>query len=383
MVDADVGMSMATYVEGLVRFLEGDQFVADKVDEPLFEQRLDFERRLYLSEWFGVWLPEEAGGKGWPTSFRIEFERTLAGIGLEDRICRIGQNLFLPTLLEYGSSAMKSRFVRPTAKGEILWCQGFSEPMAGSDLASLRTKAQTSADGMYVTGQKIWTSLAHVADFCFCLVRTDDSVDAHAGITMIVIDMKSPGIDVRRIRQIDGNREFSEVFLDNVFVPAENVVGSVNDGWHVAMNTLRFERSLANIGRQARFGVQLHRLVKMVSQADELPRDQAMLDFLGLCVIDSHVMTCAAESIAVLDEDADSLPLEGSIAKLHWSEAHQRMTKWALDQATLLWRAARIDGSEYDYWRTNYLSSFAETIYAGTSEIQRNIIARRGIGLPK
>lgn len=346
---------------------------------------LAFERTLYRTEWFGVWLPASVGGQGLGRRYQISFERELARAGVPDRVARVGQNLLLPTLLNFGTPSQVDAFAAPTISGTLLWCQGFSETEAGSDLAALRTQAKKVPGGFVVRGQKVWTSLAHLADFCFALVRTQPGTRKHGGISMLLIDMRSPGVEHRPIRQIDGRSEFAEVFFDDVFVPDDRILGPEGSGWSVAMATLQYERSSANFARQVRLTAELGWIARMLGRAD-LPGGlgELYLHRLGAAIAKARILELAAERIAWQESNEVPVGTLGAMTKLYWSEAHQEAAAFGAEVAhNVSYRDPATVADDQRYWDALYFSSRAETIYAGTSQIQRNIIARRGLGLPR
>lgn len=340
---------------------------------------MTFEHELYATPWFGVWLPGAVGRPDLGREYQISFERELARAGVPDRVARVGQNLLLPTLIQFGTPAQIDQFARPTISGDILWCQGFSETEAGSDLASLRTRGERVPGGYRINGQKVWTSLAHVAQYCFALVRTEPGLGKHAGISMMLVDMTSAGLHHRPIRQIDGRQEFAEVFFDDVFVPDDKVLGQPGAGWSVAMATLGHERSSANFARQVRFSAELNRIASLVADADDGHLDGDTLIRLGAACAKARVLLLAAERLAENERAHVPTAILGAMTKLYWSEAHQDVAALGADVAS------GVDASnrEQAFWERLYLASRAETIYAGTSEIQRNIIAQRDLVLPR
>jgi alkylation response protein AidB-like acyl-CoA dehydrogenase len=263
-----------------------------------------------------------------------------------------------------------------------VWCQGFSEPGSGSDLASLRTRATHDGDAFVVNGQKVWSSFAHIADFCILLVRTDPDAPKHRGITYLLVDMHADGVEVRPLVQITGDPEFNEIFFNDVRVEKHNVVGEVNDGWRVAMTTLLHERGTLGFALTARLEVATRKLISLAREteaADEpIIRDRIARQWSEL----QALKFTNYRALTALVKTGVPGP-EGSIAKLHWSESNQRLTKLALD---ILGPHAPLDGEggTWDgYWQYQQLRSRGNTIEAGTSEILRNIIAERVLGLPR
>ena len=285
-----------------------------------------------------------------------------------------------PTIISRGTEEQKARYLEPLLAADEIWCQGFSEPGAGSDLAGVRTSARLDGDRFVLDGQKVWSSYAHIADFCILVARSDPDSQRHAGLTYLIVDMHAPGVEVRPLTQITGDPEFNEIFLSGVEVPVENVIGEIGGGWDVAMTTLLHERGTLAFALVARLEVQVSKLVALVAdrgatatQREAVAREWSQLQALRWT---------AYRSLSALERTGLPGP-EGSILKLQWSEANQRITKLALDllgpDAQLLPGNAPYDG----YWTIQQLRSRGNTIEAGTSEILRNIVAERVLGLPR
>jgi alkylation response protein AidB-like acyl-CoA dehydrogenase len=302
----------------------------------------------------------------------------------------IGIGMAGPTIMVHGTDEQKERFLRNILTGEEVWCQGFSEPGSGSDLASVQTKAvPDGAGGFRVTGQKVWSSFAHFADWCILLARTDGSGDKHQGLTYLLMDMHAAGVQVRPLRQITGEAEFNEIFMDDVAVPGDRVVGEIGQGWQVAITTLMNERANVGFALLARLDANMRRLIGL---AKDTPRngaraaqDPLLRDRLAELWIDVQAFRFTIyRSFSALLKTGAPGP-EGSVAKLFWSETNQRLTKTALEIegafATLAQGSDR--AVEDGRWQTSQLRSRGNTIEAGTSEILRNIIAERVLGLPK
>jgi len=286
-------------------------------------------------------------------------------------------NLISGALLEYGTQAQKEHFL-PRIRGfEDLWCQLFSEPDAGSDLASLRTKAERDGDEWVVTGQKVWTTHAHVADYGFLLARTDPSVAKHAGISAFIVDMRSPGVTVRPLREMTGSSDFNEVFFDAVRIPTGNMIGAPGEGWRIAMSTASHERGLS-LRSPGRFSAAATRLVELWQRAGD-PDDTALRDrvvdaWIGAQAYRLHTRRTAARLAA-----GGTLGAESSLGKVFWSELDLALHETALD---LLGPEAELR-EDQGGWADGYLFALAGPIYAGTNEIQRNIVAERLLGLPR
>jgi alkylation response protein AidB-like acyl-CoA dehydrogenase len=281
-----------------------------------------------------------------------------------------------PTVFACGTEEQKAFHLPRILAGEVVWCQGFSEPGAGSDLSAVRTTARQENGHFVVNGQKVWSSFAHIADWCILVTRSDPESERHAGLTYLLVDMHAPGVEVRPLRQITGEAEFNEIFFTDVEVPAENVVGEVGGGWQVAMTTLLHERGTLGFALTAGLESQIRKLIALAKEqgATPLQRDAIAREWIGL----QGVRYTNYRSLATLMKTGIPGP-EGSGAKLWWSEANQRVTKLALE---LLGPEAQVleDGG---YWQHQQLRSRGNTIEAGTSEILRNIIAERVLGLPR
>ncbi|MGH3994892.1 MAG: acyl-CoA dehydrogenase family protein, partial [Pseudonocardiaceae bacterium] len=294
----------------------------------------------------------------------------------------IGLGMAGPTFIAHGTDEQKSRHLSRILSGEEVWCQGFSEPGSGSDLASLTTRAVPDGDDFVLNGQKVWSSFAHIADFCILVARTDPDAPKHAGITYFLVDMHSPGIEVRPLRQITGDPEFNEIFFTDVKVPKTNVVGEANAGWNVAMTTLLHERGTLGFALTARLEGAVDKLIKLAKETgasdDQLVRDRVARQWIEL----QALKFTNYRALTTLMKTGVPGP-EGSIAKLHWSESNQRLGALALE---ILGARAQLDGDDAvwnGYWQYQQLRSRGNTIEAGTSEILRNIVAERVLGLPR
>jgi alkylation response protein AidB-like acyl-CoA dehydrogenase len=343
-----------------------------------FELRLAWERRLADGAWTCVGWPTEHGGRGASLSQQVVFHTEYVRANAPARVNDLGEQLLGPTLLAHGTEEQKRRFLPPIVRGDELWCQGYSEPDAGSDLAGVRTRAERDGDDWVITGQKVWTSLAHVADWCFVLARTSSEPGAsrHRGLSYLLCPMKQPGVEVRPIRQITGTAEFNEVFFDGARTAAGNVVGAVGDGWRVAMATLAFERGVGTLGRQVGFSRVLDRVVASArangSLADPVLRDRLAAAWVDLQVMRHHALRTLGGG-----------PEAASVTKLYTSNWQQRLGELGME---VLGPAATV-ASGWPYELTDaqrlFLFSRAVTIYGGSNEIQRNVIAERVLGLPR
>ena len=352
---------------------------------------LDFRRAwedaLCASGWSGLGWPRDYGGQDLPLSRQAVFHEEHARCGAPLGVNLIGHGILAPTLLHFGSEAQKRRFLPGILSNREVWCQGYSEPGAGSDLASVRTRAEAVVGGYRVNGHKIWTSFADRAQWCFVLARTDAGAPKHKGLSFLLVDMRSPGVRVEPIRQMTGDAEFCEVFFEDVFVPQDLLLGQENQGWKVAMAAASFERGTYFIPRLVRFGQELdavRRLALRPGAYGHVPASSAAVRHKwARLAADSHVLALKSQRALEGAMRGDPPGPEGSSTKIHWSEAHQRLLELSmqmLGDAACLVDDADAQAAELTH---AYLWSRAETILAGTSEIQRNIIAEQMLGLPK
>jgi alkylation response protein AidB-like acyl-CoA dehydrogenase len=339
-----------------------------------------WSRRLHEAGYAGLTWPTEYGGAGKPYVFQAIFLEELARAEAPPHVGVIGLGMAGPTIMAHGSEAQKSRHLEPILSAEEIWCQGFSEPGAGSDLAGVRTSARRTNGHYVVDGQKVWSSFAHFADWCLLLARSEPGSQRHEGLTYLIVDMKSPGVEVRPLRQITGEAEFNEIFFTGVEVPAENVLGEPGEGWKVAMTTLLHERGTLGFALTAALEVNVRKLIDLAKERGATP---LQWDAVAREWIEAQGLRLTAlRSLTQLVKTGVPGP-EGSILKLHWSEANQRLTKLALD---LLGPDAALAGADAPYggfWQHQQLRSRGNTIEAGTSEILRNIVAERVLGLPR
>jgi len=346
-----------------------------------------WQRTLYDGGWAGLSWPKEYGGQALSPLEQLMFHEECFSTGAPDMIdIAIGPNLTGPTLIHCGTEAQKRRFLDPILRGDEVWCQGFSEPGAGSDLAALRTRGEVKGDHLLVNGQKVWTSYARYADWCILIVRTDPDAAKHRGLTFVLLDMKMPGITVRPLVEMTGVAWFNEVFFDNVMIPRDMVVGEINRGWDIAITTLSHER-----GTAVPYPRLSHHLDGIAALARRLSRDvQGITDplvrqRLAALAIDVEVLRLTVyRNITHMMRSGRPGP-GGSILKLLLSELEQRIMEAAM---WISGSHAQLDEhapQAYDQgrWQYGYLWSRAATIYAGTSEVQRNIIAQRVLGLPR
>ncbi len=352
--------------------------------------RLEWERKLFTGGWNGLNWPKKYGGQGATLVELAIFAEEMARARAPDGLNIIGRNLTGSTLLRHGTEAQRERFLPKILSGEEVWCQGFSEPNAGSDLASIRCSAQRDGEHFVINGQKVWTSFAQYAQWCILLARTDPTLPKHKGISFLLVDMKSPGISIRPLRQISGESEFNEIFFNDVKIPIENLVGDLNGGWNIAMTTLAYERGPEDgLARQIRFKHELDRLLATLSN---LPRGQGVAiddpvvrDKLAQSIIEVEIMRLSCLRSFSRTIRGQPVGADASMTKLYWSHVAQKLYETALESLGPLAPIVRGDPlSPADgRYQLSFLHSRAFTIYSGTSEIQRNIIAERVLGLPK
>lgn len=364
------------------RFVAGWHGIPDPRD---LDFRKAWEDNLCREGFAGLGWPREYGGHELDLHLQAIFHEEHAACGAPLGVNLIGHGILGPTLLHFGTEQQKRRFLPGILDNSNVWCQGYSEPGAGSDLASLRTRAQRDGDSYILNGHKVWTSFADRADWCFVLARTNGEAARHKGISFLLVDMHQPGVRVEPIRQLTGESEFCEVFFENVRVPADNLVGEEDGGWSIAMAAASFERGTYFIPRLVKFRKELADLKTWISRAGDQNADPAWRHRWARLSIDSQILRL--KSRRALDRAASGAPPgpEGSSAKVHWSEAHQRLLELATEvlgmQICLPQAAGRPDDAAL--YAHAYLWSKAETILAGTSEIQRNIIAEKVLGLPR
>ncbi|MFI7010396.1 acyl-CoA dehydrogenase family protein [Streptomyces sp. NPDC050145] len=350
-------------------------------------ERRAWERELGEGGWIGLgWSESGYGNRVASLTRQVVWAEEYARVRAPGRYGHIGENLLAPTLLAYGTEEQRRRYLPPIARGEELWCQGYSEPGAGSDLASLRTTAVRDADGRWrVTGQKVWTSLAHEADRCFVLARTEPGSRRHHGLSFLLVPMDQPGlIDVRPIRQLTGTSEFNEVFFEGAL--AEDLVGEEGGGWRVAMGLLGFERGVSTLAQQIGFAEELREVtrtaVKSGAVGDPVIADRLVRLWAELRTMRWHALRTLGGAD---DAGAAGAP---SVAKLLWGGWHQRLGELALRVRGPAAAVGPADWSpdqpyELDAQQRLFLFTRADTIYGGSDEIQRNIIAERVLGLPR
>lgn len=359
--------------------------VGGPADEAGWDVRVEWERLLGHDRWIGLSWPLEYGGRGANVAQQIIYSEEYARANAPASISFFGEGLFAPTLIQFGTDEQKHRFLPKIQRAEELWCQGFSEPNAGSDLANVQTRAELDGDEWVINGQKVWTTLAHRADWCFVITRTDPESKSHHGLSYLLVPMDQPGIEVRPLRQMTGSSEFNEVFFDGARTARENVLGPVGEGWKVAMATLGFERGTAFLSQQLGFEQELAYVLDVAQKngasGDPVRRDELAQRYIGLQVMKYNGMRMLTNLVK-----RGVLGPEASIGKLFWTSWHRAFGETAMKVlgAEALTVADSYGGTyDLDDLHRIFMASRAETIYAGSSEIQHNIIGERVLGLPR
>ena len=345
------------------------------------ERRKEWEQQLGQHKWSCIGWPTQWGGRNATLAQQVIFSEEYARAGVPGRINHIGIELAGPTILTFGTEEQKQRFLPDIAAGRTIFCQGFSEPNAGSDLASVRTKGRLEDGQWVVNGQKIWTSLAHISDWIFVVTRTEEGSQGPKGLSFLMMPLDQPGIDVRPIRQINGDAEFNETFFTDARCAADSLIGAVGDGWKIAMGLLAFERGVSTLGQQMGFRNELDEIIAAArangTAADPLIRQRIAKAEIGLRLMRYGALRMLSNS--------DHSRIDGAALtyKIQWATWRRALGELAMD---VLGQAGEIaDGEAYE-WDTLpnlYLFSRADTIYGGTNQIQRNLIAERGLGLPR
>jgi alkylation response protein AidB-like acyl-CoA dehydrogenase len=351
-------------------------------DEHSFpEERKAWERKLAEGRWTCVgWAPEH-GGRGLSISQQVIFHEEYARAGGPGRMGHIGEGLAGPTIAAFGTEEQKRRLLPGIAAGTEFWCQGYSEPSAGSDLANVKTRAVLEQGQWRISGQKVWTSLAHESEWCFVIARTEAGSVGHQGLSFLLVPMHQPGVTVRPIEQLTGTSEFNEVFFDEAVTDATNILGAPGDGWKIAMALLGFERGVSTLGQQMLFQNELEEIIRIAkangAARDPLLRQRIAEAWGGLRILRYN-------SLRMLSGAQDgSLCREAMIYKLCWANWHLALGKLAMD--VLGPDAELLEGAPYQLGRLQsmFLFSRSDSIYGGTNEIQRNIIAERALGMPR
>ncbi|MEV5574529.1 acyl-CoA dehydrogenase family protein [Spirillospora sp. NPDC052269] len=345
------------------------------------EERLAWERHMARAGWTCVGWPKEYGGRGASLEQQVIFNEEYALADAPARVNHIGENLLGPTVIAFGTGEQRARFLPPIVAVDELWCQGYSEPNAGSDLANVQTRAVLEDGRWRIDGQKVWTSLALEADWCFVVCRTEPGSSRHHGLSYLLVPMRQDGVDIRPIVQPTGTSEFNEVFFDGARTDAANIVGTPGEGWRIAMATLGFERGVATLGQQVGFRRELEGVIDLARRTgaidDPLLRDRLTRSWMGLEVMRLN----AVRTMAGVASGAPGP--ESSISKLVWGTWHRELGELAMDVLGTAGLVATDEPYDLNDWQRLFLFSRSDTIYAGSNEIQRNIISERVLGLPR
>jgi len=358
-------------------------------DEEGFEFRRRWQKKLHEALWAGISWPREYGGRGATLVEQAIFSEELVRANAPSPANILGLAMGGPVVITHGTEDQKKRFLEPILSAEEIWCQGFSEPEAGSDLASLKTRAVKRDGEWVVTGQKVWTTFAHIAKWCMLVARTDTDAPKHQGLTYFIMDMQQEGVEVKPLVQITGEAEFNEIFMEEARIPEENVIGGVGNGWAVAITTLMNERTGIAFASQAQVQIQLRRLIELAkstrSNGESAVDDPMIRQRIAQLHIESEVLRLTAyRGLTQIMKRGMPGP-EGSLGKWHWAEVNQALTELAMEIEGPYSQLAR--GSEYaiddGQWQYLFLRARANSIEGGTTEILKNIIAERVLGLPK
>jgi alkylation response protein AidB-like acyl-CoA dehydrogenase len=353
-------------------------------DEHMFvAERSAWERQLFAGGWTCIGWPVEHGGRGASIEQQVIFHEEYARAGGPGRIGHIGETLAGPTILAFGSEEQKQQFLPGILRGEEFWCQGYSEPNAGSDLANVKTKAhfEETSGQWKISGQKVWTSLAHESHYCFVIARIDPNSVGHRGLGFFLLEMDQPGVEVVPIEQLTGTSEFNEVFFDEAICSAQDIVGAPGDGWKVAMGLLGFERGVSTLGQQMLFQNEFDEILA-VARENGAAKNPAIRQRIGEAQVGLKIMRANSMRILSGGENGE-LQKEAMMYKLYWANWHRNLGKLAMD--VLGAESEIIDGAPYTLNRLQsmYLFTRSDTIYGGTNQIQRNIIAERALGMPR
>jgi alkylation response protein AidB-like acyl-CoA dehydrogenase len=345
-------------------------------EEAVFEFRKEWQRKLHEGGWAGVAWPKEYGGRGATLVETAIFNEELTRSKAPELANVLGLAMGGPTVIAHGTEEQKERYLQPILSAEEIWCQGFSEPESGSDLASLKTKAVKSNGEWVVTGQKVWTTYAHEAKWCMLVARTDPDAPKHKGLTYFLMDMEQEAVQVRPLVQITGEPEFNELFMEEARIPEENVVGGVGNGWAVAITTLMHERAGLAFGLQIRLKIVLGQLMELVKEQG-LEDDPIVRQRIGQLFTESEVLRLnVLRGLTQIMKKGAPGP-EGSLPKWHWSDINQSLTEFSME-------LRGPDGPLTDSdWSYRFLRARANSIEGGTTEILKNIVAERVLGLPR
>jgi alkylation response protein AidB-like acyl-CoA dehydrogenase len=345
------------------------------------ERRKEWEQQLAAHKWSCIGWPKEWGGRDASLAQQVIFAEEYARAGVPGRVNHVGIELAGPTLLTFGSREQQERFLPGIAAGTTIFCQGFSEPNAGSDLASVRTKGRLENGEWVVNGQKIWTSLAHISDWIFVVTRTEEGSKGPKGLTFLMMPLDQPGIDVRPIVQINGDAEFNETFFTDARCPANSLIGAVGEGWKIAMGLLAFERGVSTLGQQMAFRTELDAIIR-AARDNGAAQNPLIRQRIAKAEIGLRLMRYGALRML---SNTDHAKIDGAALtyKIQWATWRRSLGELAMDVLGQMGEVA--DGADYEWGLLPnlFLFSRADTIYGGTNQIQRNLIAERGLGLPR
>ena len=345
------------------------------------ERRKEWEQHLGENGWSCIGWPKAWGGRDATLAEQVIFAEEYARAGVPGRVNHIGIELAGPTLLTFGTEEQKARFLPGIAAGKTIFCQGFSEPNAGSDLASVRTKGRLEGDEWVVNGQKIWTSLAHISDWIFVVTRTEEGSKGPKGLTFLMMPIDQPGIDIRGIKQINGDAEFNETFLTDARCAADSMIGGVGDGWKIAMGLLAFERGVSTLGQQMAFRNELDEIIA-AAKANGAAHDPLIRQRIAKAEIGLRLMRYGALRML---SNTDHSAIDGAALtyKIQWATWRRSLGELAMDVLGQGGEVAEGDAYEWSVLPNLFLFSRSDTIYGGTNQIQRNLIAERGLGMPR
>jgi alkylation response protein AidB-like acyl-CoA dehydrogenase len=354
-------------------------------EDQAFEERRAWNRHLAAAGLTCLGWPVEHGGRGLSVAHRVAFYEEYARADAPHKVNHFGEELLGPTLIAYGTTEQQQRFLPKILDVTELWCQGYSEPGAGSDLANVSTTAELDGDQWVINGQKVWTSMAHLSQWCFVVARTEKGSKRHAGLSYLLVPLDQPGVEIRPIVQLTGTADFNEVFFDDARTDADLVVGAPGDGWRVAMGTLTFERGVSTLGQQIRYARELSNLVEVAKRTgaddDPLIRERLTRSWVGLRTMRSYALATMDLGQQRSRSAGDMGQGQDNVSKLLWANWHRDLGELAMD---IVGKASLVaKGGEFDVWQHLYLFTRADTIYGGSNEIQRNIIAERVLGLPR
>ena len=345
------------------------------------ERRKEWEQHLGENGWSCIGWPKEWGGRDATLAEQVIFAEEYARAGVPGRVNHIGIELAGPTLLTFGTEEQKARFLPGIAAGKTIFCQGFSEPNAGSDLASVRTKGRLEGGEWVVNGQKIWTSLAHISDWIFVVTRTEEGSKGPKGLTFLMMPIDQPGIDIRGIKQINGDAEFNETFLTDARCAADSMIGGVGDGWKIAMGLLAFERGVSTLGQQMAFRNELDEIIA-AAKANGAANDPLIRQRIAKAEIGLRLMRYGALRML---SNTDHSAIDGAALtyKIQWATWRRGLGELAMDVLGQGGEVAEGEAYEWSVLPNLFLFSRSDTIYGGTNQIQRNLIAERGLGMPR